>query len=59
MPTQGWRITSSPTLPRTDRPCSSTTSAAMPGQAQLKPATLKGRISTQPTMPPEISVPPE
>ena len=58
MPIHGARITSSPTAPRTLCPASSTTSAAMPGSGPEKAHGLSGSRRC-PTMPPEISVPPE
>ena len=58
MPIQGWRITSSPTSPRSGRPSASTTSAAMPGAGPEKAAGLSGVSKLPITMPPEISVPP-
>src|SRR5438093_7576829 len=59
MPGQGLRMTSSPTAPRTDRPFSSTTSAAIPGHGPMNELGWIGVQVVQPTMPPEISVPPE
>src|SRR4029078_9774339 len=59
IPIHGARTTSSPTWLRTEWPCSSTTSAAIPGGG---PANEQGFIgvSTLPeTRPPETSVPPE
>ena len=51
--------TSSPTCPRTDRPSSSTTSAAMPGNGALNAHGFNGSSTLPITMPPLISVPPE
>src|SRR3989442_6908551 len=59
MPGHGLRMTSSPTAPRTARPRSSATSAAMPGTAHAKPVGLSGVQVVQPRMPPAHSVPPE
>jgi hypothetical protein len=42
MPGHGARMTNSPTSPRSDRPASSTTSAAMPGMGPLNEQGLIG-----------------
>ena len=52
-------MTSSPTAPRTERPLSSTTSASIPGHGPMNEPGWIGVQVVQPTMPPEISVPPE
>ena len=59
MPGQGLRMTSSPTAPRTGRPCSSTTSASIPGHGPANEPGWIGVQVVQPTIPPETSVPPE
>src|SRR2546430_16917241 len=59
MPGQGFRMTSSPTAPRTDAPFSSTTSAAIPGQGPMNELGWIGVHVVHPTMPPETSAPPE
>ena len=58
MPGIGARMTSSPTLPRTGAPVSSTTSAAVPMHGPLNEAGLIGPTTLPPTMPPLTSVPP-
>ncbi len=59
MPGIGARMTSSPTLPRTGSPASSTTSPAVPMHGPEKLAGLIGPTTLPPTMPPLTSVPPE
>ena len=59
IPGHGWRMTSSPTSPRTGLPSASTTSAAMPGHGPANEHGAMGVIVVQPTIPPLISVPPE
>ena len=51
MPGSGARTTSSPTSPRTGRPSSSTTSAAIPRHGPLNEVGLIGLRTLQPTMP--------
>lgn len=59
MPGIGARITSSPTAPRSDRPVSSTTSAAVPTHGPENDAGLIGPTTLPLTIPPDTSVPPE
>ena len=55
----GYGVDSSPTAFRNGWPSSSSTSAAMPGQAAENEHGLSGRMGLPMTIPPEISVPPE
>ena len=59
IPGHGLRIASSPTVPRTERPRSSTTSTSMPGTGPEKEHAEIGVHVVQPRMPPATSVPPE
>ena len=58
MPGMERQITSSPTAPRTGRPASSTTSAAVPMHGPENDPGLMGPSTFPPTMPPDTSVPP-
>ena len=59
IPGHGWRMTSSPTSPRSGLPSGSTTSAAIPGHGPANEHGAMGVMVVQPTIPPLISVPPE